>query len=359
MKKTTILIIAFIYPLLNPNYAQSDYVMMCTFFQNPEARVYKLSEEGDISFDYKLDVGGYPLSIKFSPNGHWGLVGGDTTVGHPERQKTVVLGIDKNRKISVLGSVHNEHECLVAISPDSRYGVHGADLKTIRFLPDNSFYAIPTDNPILCVQAKFSNLSNNILGQSKCVMEEYYLMENGRTKATSFTLDISPATGYCDLEITPDGKTCIALSNIRNYEITSLRIHEQGGFSLVQQFGTDSLDAAEVDFTPDSRFAVVAFTGRENLRSYSIDGESKLSQVDELYLPGGPGEDMAITPDGKYVVTRELINYYSFFYVVRLHEDGTMEYLPEKDYVCGGHVSAMAFVPPRITSAEGVWNMYE
>ena len=84
-----------------------------------------------------------------------------------------------------------------------------------------------------------------------------------------------------------------------------------------------------------------------------------MTEADSLDLPGYPGEDMAITPDGKYVITRELINNFSFFYVVRLHQDGTLEYLPEKDYICGGHVSAMAFVPPQVTRADESWTFYE
>jgi hypothetical protein len=200
-----------------------------------------------------FEVGGNPESLCFAPNGKWGLVGNYTT-DYPPTQEDIVLGVDENRIISVLGTVHNDLYDLIAISTDSRYGVYGCNLKTLRFDNDTSFTVIPTENPLLCVQAVFSKVTNNILVQRLNFIEEYTLLPDGRTTDTGFTLDISPSTGNGDLNV---------------------------------------------------------------------------------------------TPDVKYIVTRALINDKSYFYVVRIKEDGKLEYLPEKDYVCTGHVSAIAFVPPQ------------
>ena len=362
MKRSTItMLIAWLLLMGQPGIIFADYVMMCTFFQNPEARVFKVSDDGDISLDYSLEVGGYPLSIEFAPNGKWGLVGGNTTVGHPDRQITIVLGVDQNRKISVLGTAHNEYGPLVAISPDSKYGVYDAELRTLSFNNrDKTFTVIPCDNPVSAgFYASFSFLNNNFYVENGYqTVVEYSISQDGKAKPTGFTLDISPSDGYQDIKVSPDGKTCILLT-IGTYEITSLRILKNGGCSIAHQFNTSSYTPDEVYFTPDSKIAVVAFWDQENLRSFLIGGDSKLIEADAIDLPGYPGEDMAITPDGKYVITRELILSNSYFYVVRINSDGTLEYLPEKNYACSGAVSAMAFVPPQITSTDESWTFYE
>jgi len=49
----------------------------------------------------------------------------------------------------------------------------------------------------------------------------------------------------------------------------------------------------------------------------------------------------------------------SYFYVFRIHENGMIEYLPDKDYVCLGLYGDIAFVPPQVTDAESAWSRYE
>ncbi len=345
-----------------PGVLFADYVMMCTFFQNPVAKVYKVSDEGNITLNYPLEVGGNPRSLRFAPNGRWGLIGSHTTY-YPPTQNTIILGVDENRQISVLGTAHCEHEWLVAISPDSHYGVYGNDLKTLCFC-QGSYTVIPTNNPDLAgFHADFSPLSGCLIARhSWQKVAEYTLLPDGRTTSTGLIMDISPSSGNSDLEVSPDGRTCIVLS-AGTTGITVLQVHQQGGFSLVQQFNPPSLNPQEVDFTPDSRFAIVSFgdtrTSAADMRSYSIGADSHLTEVDSIMLPGSPGEDMAVTPDGKFAITRELKWGYSFFYVVRIYEDGTLEYLPDKDYVCTGDVSAIAFVPPYKTAAGKSWTRYE
>jgi hypothetical protein len=329
--------------------------MLCTFVEDTIAKAFNVSDEGDIQYDYILNIGSEPISIFFSPNGHWGMIGCNT-ISNPTTQKTVILGVDENRGISVLGSVHNENLWLVSISPDSCYGVYGHDLRTLRFYPDNTFVEIPTDNPLLApYDAPFSTLNNNLYyANSHKELVECTLLPDGTTTTTGEVVDISPSKGTWGLDITPDGKTCIALSGI-TYEISVLRIHPEGGMSLVQQFDVISKNPEVVDFTPDSKFAVVSFSTipleNPDLIIYRIGSDSLLTEVDSVQLPNSPGEDMAVTPDGKYIVTRDLFlestGARTYFYVVRINEDGTLEYLPDKDYNCSGFVSCIAFVPPR------------
>ena len=339
----------------------SDYVMMCTYFYNPEARIFRLNNEGEMFFDHNLEVGGNPESLCFSPNGKWGLIGSHTT-SHPSTQKTIVLKVSKDKEISVMGVLHNEHEILIAISPDSRYGVHGADLKSFRVDNGTTFTVIPTENPIQAgFDADFSSLNGCLYVENGYqTVVEHKIAEDETIKPTGNTLDISPSSGYRDLEVSPDGKTCIALSGL-DYQITAVRLRKDGGMSLVEMFNTNSNNAREVVFTPDSQYAIVSFSESGDLpdiRIYRINSDSSLDETDGVKLPNVPGEDLAITPDGKYIVTRALINNLSLFYVVKVNEDGTLTYLPDNDYQCQDHVSAMAFVPPQPTAAGNIWTLY-
>ena len=348
--------------------ASADYIMMCTFFGGPTAKVFNISDDGDITFSYSIDVtqGGEPLALELAPNGRWGLVGCNTTY-YPLTQITTVLGIDSNRHIFVSGTVYNDNQYLVAISPDSKYGVYGYDLQTLKMNLDGSYEVIPSPyDELLATNADFSILNGNLYCHDpvrdhtpyQYFVNEYQINCDGIPASTGESVEITPSRA-ADLEISPDGRTCIAVG-VPEYEISVLRIHEQGGLSLTQQFETSSADPRVVDFTPDSRYAIISFIWWNlNMRSFRIENHSQLTEVSAITLPYDAGEDMAVTPDGKFAITRALVSYGSLFYVVRIHDDGTLEHLPDKDYVCSGHVSDMAFVPPRITAAEGVWNMYE
>jgi len=276
MKRIVFVIILFLFPLIG----KTDYPMMCTFENNPIARIYSVSDEGDIIFENNLEVGGNPITICFSPNGKWGMIGSNTTY-YPPTQKTIILGIDSNRDISVLGTVHNEHYDLVSISSDSRYGIFGNYLQTVIFNnSDNTFYTNTENNTFYAsFYADFSSLNQKIISRRTfCLIKEYEINSNGRVVETGESMDISPSSGNEDLRISPDGKTCIILS-IGEYNITVLRIHEGGGFSLVQRFNTESFNPQEVRFTPDSRYAVVSFsTGYPDLRIYRINWDSTLTR---------------------------------------------------------------------------------
>jgi len=72
---------------------------------------------------------------------------------------------------------------------------------------------------------------------------------------------------------------------------------------------------------------------------------------------------MGVSPDFKLAVAGERVLesgvHKSYFYVFRIHENGMIEYLPDKDYVCLGHFTDIAFVPPQVTDAEPAWDSYE
>lgn len=317
----------------------ADYIMGVTLFYGDSLHVFNVSDDGDISFDYKVKLVPWSEDILFSENGTWGITAPGVSV----------VKVSPDRNITFVDSIENEDGRYIAISPDSKYGVYGCSLQTLRYYPFGDFKVIPSTNLLLGASFRFSRFNEKIIAlRWGYILDEYVLMKDGRTTATGFSLDISPARGSQDLEITPDGKTCIALSG-DEYQITSLRIHEEGGFSLVQQFNTESYGPWQVDFTPDSRYAIVSFVSISNypdMISYKINEDSTLTQIDTWNVDGIPGEDMAVTPDGKYAVTRELINADSHFHVIKIEKDGNLTELPDKKFIYPGHCSAIDFVPP-------------
>jgi len=356
-----IYIIIFCLALILVQPAFSDYILMCTFFTNPVAKIFKLSDEGDISFLYSLEVGGNPESLVFSPNGHWGLIGSNTT-SYPPTQKTIILGATQEREIYYLGYAHCENQNFVTISPNSKYGLFGWNLQTIIFnLKDNSFNVIPTNNPPLSLCASFSSLNNRILAiKYNKTVEEFVMLDDKTTTSTGFTVDISPSKGRW-IYITPDGKTGIVL-NPDKYQITTLRMHPEGGFHIVQQFDTKSGNPDQLEITDDGKFAIIVYYSNDvgkGMKSFSIGDDSCLTEVDGIDTPEGAGEDMAVTPDGKFAVTRTLnANGTSTFNVVRIYPDGKLQYLPEKDFTTTGHVSAMDFLPPYQPYPENSFVLY-
>ena len=348
--------------VVTPQKAFCDYVLGCLV--GKYLKVYNMSEQGDISFDYEVYVAGNPDTLEFAPDGHWGLIGSHTT-SYIHTQRTIVLEVEKNRTIRYAGYVHNELGKLISITPDSRYGVYGGLLKTIRYLGNGNFNNIaPPASEELYVamyDSDFSSYNHNLIAmKSLKTVAEYTLLEDGRTTSTGVVMDISPAQGNHDLEITPDGRTCIIVDPT-DYSITVLRIYKGGGISISQQFNSILFNPRQVDFTPDSKYAIItSLHSRDpNILSYRISWDSKLTEAGREHLPGFPGERMAVTPDGKFAVTREVISGVSYFYVVRINEDGTLEYLPQKDFEEVGHVAGMDFLPPYKTSADEVWTEYK
>ena len=347
------IIIAWLLIIGQPGVLFCDHIMMCLFSSVGHSEIFNVSDNGEIIHQYNLTLTerNVPFKMCFSPDGRWALVGYDTTPSIPNTHITTLLKVDKNDIVHVQATLDNGYNELVTISPDSKYGVYGQNLNTLRYYSDGTFFDIPTDESYLSGKyGDFSKYSGNIITNSGWPggeVREFTLMDDGRTTTTGVVVDISPATGLKGLFVSPDGKTVIALSYIDGYEITVLKVHEEGGLSVTQQFTPLSTGPRDVDFTPDSRFALITFydSDGEKVRSYEINEKSELTLVDAIFLPGSPGEDMAVTPDGRYCITRELIRGRSYFYVVAIDKDGYLTYLPDNDYDIPGFVSDIAFLP--------------
>ncbi len=354
MKKNKKCMFCFLIIISVPVWLFSDYILVCPFFGSTTAKTFKVSEEGDITFWYNFQIDGYPTSLTFSPDGHWGLIGSPRSY-YPEKDRTIVLGIDKVQNVSMLESIWCDKDNIVLFTNDSMHGFFGSNLRTINFNSQNQHYQInTTENPALCSEAGFSIYSNKIIAVADKNIKEFDLNSDEIVYSTGFLVDISPSTGNAGIDITPDGKTCI-ITSYYNYQITTLNIKQTGGFDKVQQFNPIPQNAWQCEITYDSKYAIVLFTNC--VKSFLIGNDAQLTEVGHADIKEGR-ENLAVTPDGKYAITRYLYNDKSVFQVVKINAGGTLQYLPEKDLTITGHISAMAFLPPYQEYLSTSWYLY-
>ena len=354
MKRFKILIV-WLLVIGQPDVLFCDYVMMVLFAGTGNSKVFQMDDNGVMSHQYDLILTdrNEPMELCFSPDGRWGLVGYDMTQSKPETHITTLLNIDHNRIIHVQNTIDNKYGKFISISPDSEYGIYGGNLKTLKYINHYNYNIIPTDNKYIAHwSGGFSKLNNYLYTDDiyrPGIIQECTITDDGKTTTTGVVVDISPATAFQGVYVSPDGKTCIALST-GTYNITSLRINKDVGLSLAHQYEHTDSSPVDIGFTPNSCYFLVSFFDCDGsdggeLRSFSIDDESKISFVNSINLPQCPHR-MAVTPDGKYAVIAGVLLGTTYFCVVEINEDGTLTYLPEKDFEYPGLINKFAFVPP-------------
>ena len=347
--------------------ASDDYVMACTFEQSREYRVYSVSSDGGIFFTSKQSIATSPYKITFAPNGKWGMIGCRTS-SIPESQYSVLLRVDKQSNVHLWDYLFNEYHVgysdSVTIDQNSSIGVYGINMNTIKILNNNQYTInynnTPVDNYDFLSSMKIIARSG-LIGYS--ILSEYTIREDGTTTPTGVTVDIAPSSGNAGICVSPDGKTAIVISGV-GADVTVIRVNGDGDFSIVQQFGYqgDNHGPSAVHFSQNSSLVAIRYVNFISI--YAVSYDSRLTEISRASIPyPGSGHKMGVTHDFRIAVAtyRVWVNGIpsTFFYVFRIHENGMIEYLPGKDYVCLGLSSDIAFVPPQVTDAEPAWDMYE
>ena len=352
--KYAIIIVAWLLIIGQPGNVFCDYILFCLYTGTGQSRVFNMDRDGFLSYHYDLTLTDLnePVQVCFSPNAKWGLVGYDMSQSKPETHITTLLKIGIDRKIYVHETLQNSYGRLVAISPDSKYGVYGQNLNTLKYHSNGTIENIHTDNSYIAgIYGDFSSYNGNIITNSGWPgheIKEFILLADGRTTITENIVDINPTMALLGLQVSPDGRTCIALSNSES-KITSLRINQNGEIILAHEHTEPKSGPVDLGFTPDSKYLLVSFYDCDGsdggeLRCFSIDNESRLSLVKSLDLPNCP-HGMAVTPDGKYAVVCDFILGKTYFYVVEISENGGLTYLPDRDFEYPGLMTALSFVP--------------
>ena len=345
--------------------ASDDYVMACTFEQSREYRVYSVSSDGGIFFTSKQSIATSPYKITFAPNGKWGMIGCRTS-SIPESQYSVLLRVDKQSKVHLWDYVFNNHVDYemtdeISISSDSSLGCYGNALNIVKV--NKNVYSIKYNNNPPVGHYDFVSSSKIIAQTSWYNYSGFSIREDGTTTPTGVTVDIAPSSGNAGICVSPDGRTAIVISGV-GADVTVIRVNGDGDFSIVQQFGYqgDNHGPSAVHFSQNSSLVAIRYVNFISI--YAVSYDSRLTEISRASIPyPGSGHKMGVTHDFRIAVAtyRVWVNGIpsTFFYVFRIHENGMIEYLPGKDYVCLGLSSDIAFVPPQVTDAEPAWNNYE
>ena len=169
--------------------------------------------------------------------------------------------------------------------------------------------------------------------------------------------------------VSPDGRWAVAggtyhpaLQLIRILPDGTLRVTHQLNLPTGEGYGNGAMA-----FTPDSRRLLLAGGGRASIKLFKVDEASEQLIVQHTLFIGenGPAyggqRGIAITPDGRYVALCDQYGYTNqdIIWLVRIHENGFMEYLPGKDFVISPRIEDLAFVGYSRASTGEAWTIYE
>ena len=185
---------------------------------------------------------------------------------------------------------------------------------------------------------------------------------------------LTPGTYYNgDFEVTRDGRWAAAITQISG-EFCMIRIAPDGSLSLVNPPFIESWDPEPetssftfLTSTPDSRRLLIFSEAAHVLISYDINPVTgQLWRVGEIER-GAPGWTMsgmrapAVTPDSRFAVFvshNPSTSGHMLIHVVRIHEDGRLEYLPGKTVDVDFHICNLGFAPIFYNAARD-WMLYE
>ena len=368
MNKYFIIIILTVGAIAPTVFSQSEYLMFASYFDETKTRAFDMDTSGNLSLKEELTVGKDSLCVSTAPNGRVVIV---STSFDPEIS---VFFIDNNHKI-------NNPLYLSNIDYNSYVPVAFMKLYSFAFVGFHPFcrtYDIDyrnksikfTDNNTdlesgVAYNIWYSEYANGLVFK-KPIYDKYnkklhgvrYLevKNDGTFTTNSKWLEITGGYNQ-DFCVSPDGKWSVVIGN-DDPEMSVVGINRDGSLYLVEQWdfpGCDACNPEKVRYTPDGKHLIMLNGGYHFIISFSVNQETgKLAQVDYLEgpvpVPTGMIHNFTITPDSKYLVTACLYpsggSGEQTLDVMRLHEDGRIEWLTDKRFTINGYPSDMEFVPP-------------
>jgi 6-phosphogluconolactonase (cycloisomerase 2 family) len=166
-------------------------------------------------------------------------------------------------------------------------------------------------------------------------------------------LDLSPDLLAAGFAISPRGDHATVTGFSQN-ELNTIRVETSGSLRLLEILDLPDGEMRSpscLRYTPDGRHILATVDGSYKLVCFRIDPDTgKLTLAGHLN-PGWLGwpQAMAITPDSRYVVVsnQEIPGWDTplTLHVVRIHKDGNLEWLEERDVLVNGSPRDMEFVP--------------
>ena len=368
-----------------PAASATDYLLFTSELDGTRALVARMDGEGNISYHSEFQVGPESNNIAVSPDGRVVVYG---SYAPPERRGILsVFFVGADGSIDPPLYIENPMPNNAQSGAWNPVVFHGSlPLFYAGFKPLTSYHYLLTERTIdptghaldgqyiwpfnLGYSGFISSLVYGRLLHPDfiTVVETLKVDEDGSfgDQGTSSTL-----SSYIlkDFALSPDGRWA-AVTTLDDPQLHLVRIEEDGAATLMQEIGfpyEERANQSYLAFTPDGRNLLMLTWSLYLLRQYEVDearGELVLrSRLDRtvagwrIDTAGG----LTITPDGRYAaffspnydnLSHALIN------LVRIHKDGTLEYLHGKEVDVSMHIGDMAFVPFPEAGVEG-WVMYE
>lgn len=345
--------------------AHGSYTAVANVSVEYYAFVINLDCEGNITLRQTLPTGGgFATQIDASSDGRLLIIDGVTT------PYATVYAANRSGQFIKTQELRQLYD--LAISSNSRYAVSHLVIRNEEVENFLLLYRIKGsqlhDEELIPLSrksvhyVKYSPISSSFVvnNWTDKTLDVYRLTPDGHLVAEGPAASYYPARGNQHMAISPDGRTCIVLSTDG---VTVFRIHDDGTISNVQAFSSsDAVAPRMADFTPDSRYALVAYAkGRRypdyQLESYRVERDGSLTKVDMLADMQPSDKTIAITPDGNFALVSH--SYYQFIWqtlsAIRINHDGTLTRLYDKDLVMydQGQFIYTRFIPPQVVGAYG------
>lgn len=180
----------------------------------------------------------------------------------------------------------------------------------------------------------------------------------------------SDCEGFC---LSPDGRWAVGVG-YTSQELKVVAVGQDGWLTLAENlvFGEHELNIwNSMGFSPDGSRLYLLNWGKTTLYCFAFDRQTgKLQKLSGLVnekgqVFGSAPRSLAISPDGRFAAFRceSLLTPGEYdLNLVRLYEDGRMEYLPEKTVTTNAPLNALAFgpiPPPLVNAAAPGWGLYE
>ena len=212
----------------------------------------------------------------------------------------------------------------------------------------------------------FPKLIGPILGHDQ--VQTLRINDDGGYGSFGTALDLP--NYYYDFALSPDGRWA-AVTSLDWPNLQLIRVHQDGSLEMAQTFSYydwEHVNQTGVFFSPDNRFLIMVSEGTVTAELFKLDTEQDVwasySQIGsktpgwQMILPYTP----AVTPDSRYLLFRSnnhLNLNHDWLHITRIHEDGTLEYLPGREVDLDQHVGALAIIPlPPKNKAAPEWGLY-
>ncbi len=344
--------------LENPTYA--SYTAVATLCEKFYAQVIGLDSQGNITLKETLPAGGaFCTQAEPTSDGRLLVIDGATT------PYISIYSVDTSGVFNKRQEL-NIYEIFPTFSPDNRYMVSESfEINNRLLLHKVSDYRLNFVEAIdLGGDSGYGTEYSKVSGRFVRSNGEDRTLDVYRITPDEHLVAEGPAISYLEysdgarMAMAPDGRTCFVLGGWA-YEISVFRIHENGAIDYVETINSpEAWNIRLPGFTPDSRFAIFIFVGAgpEYVQSYRIESNGRLTKVDAL---GNMqlAQSISITPDGNFALVSH--HYYSngqqTLSAIRIHHDGTLTWLNDKDLVMMGQFYYSRFIPPQVVGAYGVW----